>query len=238
MISDSLTFISWLLVVVFFGAVAFMLDSRVGTPLYRWWYGMTHREGLPVEIRRGFIVGQRAQERFIAAFVLATAHALFATFVHSAEPLAEILTWLAEIPVLMLGFYAGPKFEAVWQRKDDVLEAVNKVEAGELSLSAELSEISRETAEKVRGAIREVTEHAVIGRTSGESEAIAPGASHERVGGREETTQPQSREQKAPEVTTKEYSVEDASLPDEKRKSASQPTEAEGRAMMKRFIRD
>lgn len=145
---------SWLAVFLVLGSIWYLVDRIVGVPIYRWWYALTHRDPLPADILRGFIHGQRARVRFIAAVVLSVLQSsLVLASVSISNPLAELIGFCLEVPVVMGGFYLGPWLFRLWERKEHVFERVDRLESGEISLKAELKEAGHKAAEAVRGAL-------------------------------------------------------------------------------------
>lgn len=204
MLNESVEVLSWLLVLLFAGAVIYSVDRRVGVKLFRVWYRLTHRDPLPDGVETGFVYGQKAQARFTVAFAMACVQTGVLLTTRDLNPFIELVTFFAEIPVVMAGFYLGPYLDLAWARKDNFLATVDKVEQGEISISKEIVNASKGAVVKAKEALDEIRQSSV------------------------ESDGPLERNHAQP--------IGESSEPTEQQ--PHQPSEAEARAIMKRFIRD
>jgi len=142
--------VSGLAVGVIEGALLYVIDARVGVRAYRWWYDLTHRDPLPSDVERGFLLNRKANARFTVATVVALVQNWIALEAGWLDPFTAMLTLALEVPVLMGGFYLGPGLRSLWRRKDPLLDVVDQIESGETSIGAEV----KRATEKVAGALR------------------------------------------------------------------------------------
>lgn len=146
---------SWLLVFLVVGIIWYVLDRALGVHLYRWFYNMTHRDSLPGGVVRGFIHGQKARMRFVIAVILSIVQSGFIiASIQIANPLAELLSFFLQIPVVMGGFYLGPIIYRVWERKENLFEQMDRIESGEISIGKEIKEATQKAAEAVRDVLK------------------------------------------------------------------------------------
>jgi len=159
--------VSGLAVGVIEGALLYVIDARVGVRAYRWWYDLTHRDPLPSDVERGFLLNRKANARFTVATVVALVQNWIALEAGWLDPFTAMLTLALEVPVLMGGFYLGPGLRRLWGRKDPLLDVVDQLESGETSIGAEV----KRATEKVAGALRRSDDPAT---SPVEPAAIAP----------------------------------------------------------------
>lgn len=145
--------ISWLFIFLVIGALWYVFDRRVGVRIYRWYYDMTHEHPLSQEQQQGFIFNRRAKPRFAAAIALSVVQSVIVVLAGGASPMAELLTFFLEVPVLMVGFYLGPLADRLWRRKDRILETVDKLEDGKIDLKKEFQDVSQKATNVIRDAL-------------------------------------------------------------------------------------
>lgn len=92
------------------GLALFALDAWAGVGLYRVWYGMTHKEPLAPDQRRGFLVHRKASVRMAWALGIAGVIALISVRYGSffQDSTRVTLTLLAMLVGLGLGLLAAP----------------------------------------------------------------------------------------------------------------------------------
>ena len=146
---------TWMLAFIVIGAGWYVIDRSVGTGFYRWWYGMTHRDPLPADVERGFIYNQPAKIRFPAAILIAVIQSIVSVQDGQSDFSIELLSIFLEVPVIMLGFFIGPKVYNWWVSRDHLLQKVDKIEKGEIDLGRKLKEASDRASEMVHGAIND-----------------------------------------------------------------------------------
>ena len=133
------------------GAGVYLVDRKVGVRAYRWWYDLTHKHPLPPDEHRGFVFNRQANARFTTATLVSVVQNGLAFELGMAHPFSAMMTILVEVPVLMGGFYLGPFVQRMWQKKDPLLEVVDKLESGETTVAAEM----RRATGHVAGTLRE-----------------------------------------------------------------------------------
>jgi hypothetical protein len=142
--------LSGLAVGVIEGALLYVIDARVGMRAYRWWYDLTHRDPLPPDVERGFILNRKANARFSVATVVALVQNWIALEMGWLDPFLAMLTVAIEVPVLMGGFYLGPGLRNLWRRKDPLLAVVDQIESGETSIGAEMKRVTGKVTDAIR----------------------------------------------------------------------------------------
>lgn len=150
MFTEVLYVISWVLVFLLLGAVWYVIDRRLGVKVQRWFYNMTHKDPLPASEERGFIYRRKAKTRFAAATLLASIMGIATLLQGEFNPFLEVMAFILVVPVIMTGFYFGPQVDRFWERKDDILDKVDKIESGEISMTKELKEASHKAAVVLR----------------------------------------------------------------------------------------
>lgn len=145
-----MNFAIWFIAFIVIGALWYVFDRVFGVALYRWWYGMTHRDALPQEISKGFIYNRNASAKFTAATLLAVLQSIQQFTSGEGSFQTELLSIFFEVPLLMLGFYFGPTFFKLWREKDELLETVDKLESGEVALGGKFKKSIVNAAANVR----------------------------------------------------------------------------------------
>ena len=123
---------------VILGAFWYVIDRRRGVKWYRIWYRLTHKDPLPSDITVGFIYNRRSRHKVVMATLLSTVQTFIALLsVESLNLLVELILWIVEIPMMMVGFAIGPLVFKIWRRKDDMLDAVDDLEQKYLGSESE-----------------------------------------------------------------------------------------------------
>jgi hypothetical protein len=111
------------------GAFWYIVDRLHGVRWYRRWYALTHESPLPDDVTVGFVYNRRSRHKVVMAAVVSTVQTLIAlTSVEALNLLVELILWIVEIPMVMLGFAIGPLVFKVWKRKDTMLDAMDDFE--------------------------------------------------------------------------------------------------------------
>ncbi|MEK7643026.1 MAG: hypothetical protein AAB372_01055 [Patescibacteria group bacterium] len=116
------------------GIVVYMVDYHYGRTAYRVWYDFTHGEKLGDNINLGFVHGQRFSSRFTVALMIVLAQSALGFWVGAASILRLIFSIPFEGIFMIVGFYAGPWFARLWSRKQPLLDAVDRIESGEIDI--------------------------------------------------------------------------------------------------------
>ena len=124
----------WMVLFIILGSFWYILDRLHGVRWYRRWYALTHRDPLPQDVVVGFIYNRRSRHKVVMATVLSTVQTFIAlTSVESLNLLVELILWIVEIPMVMIGFAIGPMAFKLWKRKDEMLDAVDDFEQSHFS---------------------------------------------------------------------------------------------------------
>lgn len=124
----------WMVMFVLLGAFWYIVDRKYGVRWYRLWYRLTHEHPLPPEIVCGFVYNRRARHRSFMATLLSTLQTV--VVIWSAENpnlLIELILWIVEIPLTMVGFAVGPLGFKVWGRKEELFDTIDDLEQGKTS---------------------------------------------------------------------------------------------------------
>lgn len=159
----------WSIVFIGFGATWYNFDRRFGVKWYRSWYNMTHKDKLTTEKAIGFIYNRSTHSKAASAALVATLQSILVVMYMNVNLLASLIMWVVEIPLLMLGFYLGPFAYAMWQKKETLFKTVDKVESGEIDVSAKITDAAKR-------AVAPIQEHleAIKDAISGSSEEEKP----------------------------------------------------------------
>ena len=126
--------IFWMVVFVMLGAFWYIVDRLHGVRWYRRWYKLTHRDPLPQNVVVGFVYNRRSRHKVVMAAVVSTVQTFVAlTSLESLNLLVELILWIVEIPMVMVGFAIGPLVFKVWKRKDTMLDAIDDFEQSHFS---------------------------------------------------------------------------------------------------------
>ena len=150
-------FVPWALFFVALGATWYLLDRRFGAPLYRWWYNMTHEHPIESTEKKGFIYYRKAKAKLATAIALALVQSGIVLAMTRKGMLMEFVSFFLEVPATMLGFYVGPWLSKLWIKKDAVLDKVDQLESGELSVVKEVKEAAQDASEKVKDVAHDAT---------------------------------------------------------------------------------
>ena len=125
----------WIVMFVILGAFWYVVDRRFGQGVYRFWYRLTHENPLPNDVRRGFVYNRKTRHKAFMAAVLSTAQSVVTVMnIEQVNLLVELILWIVEVPVTLLGFGIGPWVYKLWNRKDEVFDAIDDLESGEKSI--------------------------------------------------------------------------------------------------------
>lgn len=125
----------WIVIFLILGAFWYALDRRYGVKFYRSWYRLTHEKPLPEGIQRGFIFNRKTRHKALMATLLSTAQTVVAVMsIEQPNLLVELILWIVEVPVTMLGFALGPWVYKLWSRRDEMFDAIDEIEAGKRSV--------------------------------------------------------------------------------------------------------
>ncbi|MDO8669259.1 MAG: hypothetical protein Q7K65_03115 [Candidatus Buchananbacteria bacterium] len=142
--------IFWSVLFIGFGAIWYNLDRRFGVRWYRSWYNMTHKNKLTEDKAIGFIYNRSTHSKAASAAFIATLQSILVAWYMEVNLLVALIMWLAETPLMMLGFYLAPLACAIWRKKEILFKTVDKVESGELQVGAEVSRVAKRMVAPVR----------------------------------------------------------------------------------------
>ncbi|WOO41697.1 hypothetical protein [Rubellicoccus peritrichatus] len=141
----------WMIMFVILGAFWYIIDRRYGVKWYRLWYRLTHKDPLPDNIAVGFVYNRRSRHKAVMAAVLSTLQTFVALYsVQSLNLLVELVLWLVEIPMTMIGFMIGPFAFKLWGRKDEMLDAIDDLEQKHLGGRDIEDDSTRDKAKEVK----------------------------------------------------------------------------------------
>lgn len=138
----------WIVMFVILGAFWYVVDRKYGQRLYRFWYGLTHEKPLPESVRRGFVYNRKTRHKALMATLLSTAQSVVAVM-SIAQPnlLVELILWIVEVPVTLIGFAIGPWVFNIWRRKDEMFDAIDDLGSGEKDITQVFSKKEKPVTE-------------------------------------------------------------------------------------------
>lgn len=158
MLSVQQYIIFWSILFVGFGSAWYNFDRRFGIKWYRSWYNMTHKDKLPTDKAIGFIYNRSTHSKAATAGLISTLQTILVVMYMDVNLLASLFMWVIEIPLMMLGFYLGPLVALMWQKKEKLFETVDKVESGEIDVSAKVSEAAKRVVTPIKEHLEAVQE--------------------------------------------------------------------------------
>lgn len=128
--------IFWMLIFVILGIFWYIIDRRYGVSIYRFWFKLSRKNPLPEEVVRGFVYKRKTRHKALMATVLSSAQSII-MLVAAAKPnlLVELILWIVEIPMTLIGFALGPWAYQIWNRKEKVFDTIDDLESGKTSVT-------------------------------------------------------------------------------------------------------
>ena len=169
--------IFWMILFVLLGAFWYVIDRHYGVKWYRRWYRLTRPEPLAEDVVAGFVFNRRTRHKALMAAILSTVQTVVALIqIENLNLLVELILWIVEVPMTLIGFAVGPWAYRLWRRKDAVFDKIDEWEQG-----------GAKQAEKEENAERTASDRGRVGRDAG-------GRERNRTGeGREEACRPARR---------------------------------------------
>lgn len=120
----------WMVLFVLLGTFWYIIDRRYGVKWYRFWYKLTNKEPLHDDVDVGFIFNRKTRHKVMMAGMLSTVQTVAAlASIDSINLLVELILWIVEVPMTMLGFIIGPWTYKLWRGRNDVFEALDEINA-------------------------------------------------------------------------------------------------------------
>ena len=120
----------WMVLFVLLGAFWYIIDRRFGVKWYRFWYKLTNKDPLPDDVEVGFIFNRKSRHKALMATGLSTIQTVAALYsIESINLLVELILWIVEVPMTMLGFMIGPWAYKLWRGRGDVFDALDEINA-------------------------------------------------------------------------------------------------------------
>lgn len=117
----------WIILFILLGAFWYVMDRRFGVKWYRRWFNLTHRDPLPAGVEAGFIYNRKSRHKAVMATLLSTVQTVAALFtLESINLLVELILWIVEVPMTMLGFMIGPWAYRLWKGRDEVFDKLDE----------------------------------------------------------------------------------------------------------------
>lgn len=191
--TSALVFFGTFLVI---GVLAYYCDAVKGVDWYRAWYRLTHKEPLPPEMSRGFIVGQKGSDRIWTAIPLAlVASGLLFLF---GERSLITLFWLTvvESVALFFGFFLAGLVHIKWNpeaKTAGILKTLDDIESGAIDPTQKARDAYESTkstvTEKARGVFADIRAARSEGPAAGVPETDTPKAADPSATGDEHETE-------------------------------------------------
>lgn len=123
----------WMVLFVLLGAFWYIIDRRFGVKWYRFWYKLTNKDPLPDDVEVGFIFNRKSRHKALMATGLSTIQTVAALYsIETINLLVELILWIVEVPMTMLGFLVGPWAYKLWKGRDDVFDALDEINAKDI----------------------------------------------------------------------------------------------------------
>lgn len=120
--------IFWMVLFVLLGTFWYIVDRRYGVKWYRFWYKLTNKDPLPDDVEVGFIFNRKSRHKAIMAGMLSTIQTVAAlATIDQINLLVELILWIVEVPMTMIGFMLGPWTYKLWRGRDEVFEALDEI---------------------------------------------------------------------------------------------------------------
>lgn len=115
---------------VLLGTFWYIVDRRFGVKWYRRWHNLTNKNPLPTDVEVGFIYNRKSRHKALMAGVLSTVQTVLALFsMESINLLVELILWIVEVPMTMLGFLIGPWGYKLWLGRGEMFDALDEINA-------------------------------------------------------------------------------------------------------------
>ena len=119
----------WMIIFILLGAFWYVADRRFGVKWYRIWHGLTREKPLPENVDVGFVYNRRSRHKLIMATFLSSVQTAVALIsVESLNLLVELVLWIVEVPMTMIGFAIGPWAFKLWRNKNEMLDTLDDLE--------------------------------------------------------------------------------------------------------------
>ncbi|MBI2056204.1 MAG: hypothetical protein HYT37_02395 [Candidatus Sungbacteria bacterium] len=147
-------FFTAIIIAFLVGGFACLIDMHLGAWLRRGVYNYTHKDALIDSDESGYIYRRNANIRFgwAIALVLLT-HWCLIHYAIINIPISVISIPL-ELAAIMIGFYAGPFLNKIWERRKPLLDTIDKMDSGETDVKKEV----RKVVEQVKDAFHVPTD--------------------------------------------------------------------------------
>ena len=120
----------WMVMFVLLGTFWYIVDRRYGVKWYRRWHNLTNEKSLPDDVEVGFIFNRKSRHKALMAGILSTVQTVLALFsIESINLLVELILWIVEVPMTMLGFMIGPWGYKLWLGRGEVFDALDEINA-------------------------------------------------------------------------------------------------------------
>jgi len=136
---------------IFVSGVFFVIDDIVGTAVRAFFYNLTHKESLPVGVKKGFIEGKKVSERLIPTILVAIFSFWLFNGIFAATTVGKFFLFFVALAGTTVGFIAGPWFSRIYSKKDKALRVIDKLESGEIDLTEEAKELAGKVRQSVSG---------------------------------------------------------------------------------------
>lgn len=190
---------------VFFilGIVLYYIDTKQGIKWYRGWHNLTHKDPMPDDVIKGFLVNNDIRSKLTIGLILVIAEIGISFFWGMASPLEDIFYGIGELVGVVAGFYLAPKMiRTVPGGVKGAIEYMDKVDKGEANVKKDI----------LRGAIKAGSEVKNI-ITAEEKDIVTPPPppphQEPEPAKPKETEEPKAEERKPDETPKKDKGKDD-----------------------------
>lgn len=179
----------YVMVFVVLGVLTYFADRRYGERLYRWCWNLSHKDPLPADAERGFIVGRKNRERITPAVILTLASMFALHYLGEHDVVTVVLKGaLLMFPGYMIGFFitglAMREGKPTRTVADKVFKVMDDIEEGKMSIGGAAGEVLGAGVERMKAAATNAAEE-IARRTEKRSteskpaQSAAPGTQNE-----------------------------------------------------------
>jgi len=134
-----MTLALWIIVFFLLGILVYYLDLEYGTDIYRKWYNISHKDKLPDNVIRGFVVKRKFFPRLMVVLFFVALETGLMILYGKLHPLEYLGLGVAEIFGMMLGFLLAPWFLKIFPgRVRNAIEYIDKIESGEVDVKKDI----------------------------------------------------------------------------------------------------
>ncbi len=139
--------------------------------VYRFFYGLCHRDNLSDDVQRGFIYNQKVRHRGFVAGIIALTVLASSLFFGRGDLLVDIILWPFEVFIGLVGFWIGSLMYKIYLKWGIIAPAIDRAEEKLESLDG--GKLFSDAAEKIGQGVHTATTGAAERLARGTEEAFS-----------------------------------------------------------------